>query len=173
MGFIFMEEVFKDVVGYEGLYMVSNLGNIKSMYKSTRAINKDTRYLKKKLHNGYEIVNLYKNKKQNTVSVHRLVAEAFLVNTKNKKCVNHKDFNKSNNNLDNLEWATHRENLRHKNAVMNFTSKYFGVCFDKSMNKWYAGITHNKKQKLIGYFDSEYEAHLSYEKELTKLSELT
>lgn len=166
-----MKEIFKDVIGFEGLYMVSNLGNVKSMYKSTRVINKEIRYLKKKLHNGYEVVNLYKNKKQSTISVHRLVAEAFLPNTKNKKCVNHKDFNKSNNNLDNLEWATHRENLRHKNAVGNFTSKYFGVCYDKRMEKWYAGITSNRKQKHIGFFNSEYDAHLAYEKELSKLKQ--
>lgn len=170
-----LKEEWRDVVGYEGLYQVSNLGRIKSLIKSTRIKDPDG-ILRTQIHNGYVLLNLYKDSKQTKKAVHRIVCEAFHPNPKNKKCVNHKDFNRQNNCADNLEWCTYRENIRHRNQsekyIDKFSSKYFGVCWDKEMNKWYAGITQNRKQKKIGYFESEYKAHLAYEEELKKIIEL-
>lgn len=164
-----MEEIWKDVVGFEGLYLVSNLGKVRSLVRGTKLIDKSEGIMAKTKHKGYEYVNIWKDGKCKKGIVHRLVAQAFIPNPENKPCVNHKDFNRSNNSVENLEWVTYRENIRHRNDACDFTSKYFGVCLDKASSKWYAGITHNKKQKALGYFETEYEAHLAYEAALAKL----
>ncbi|AQS10599.1 NUMOD4 motif protein [Clostridium saccharobutylicum] len=99
-----MEEMWKDIKGYKGLYKVSNLGRVKNI--------KRNKLLKLQLQkDGYLRVGLYdKNVNYSTKKVHRLVAEVFISNPNNYKCVNHKDENKSNNNADNLEWCTHHYN---------------------------------------------------------------
>lgn len=130
-----MEE-WKDIEGYEGLYQVSSLGRIKSLnhYASngvTTVLYKG-KVLSQTTHNGYMIAHLSKNNVIKTVSVHRLVAEAFVKNPLNKSHVNHKDGNKSNNIASNLEWCTPRENLVHaletglrKRKVTKDKYKYF------------------------------------------------
>lgn len=115
--FIFME-IWKDIQGYEGIYQVSNLGRVKSFPK-TRNIGKNLRHypgMIRKLQinkNGYVYVELSDNKKPKLIRVHRLVAIAFIPNQENKNAVNHKDGNKSNNCLENLEWCTNSENRQH------------------------------------------------------------
>lgn len=96
-------ELWKDICGYEGLYMISNLGNIKS-------IKKDALLKPIQNNNGYSRVSLYKNGKYKAFSVHRLVAEAFIPNPGALPQVNHKDEDKSNNKVDNLEWCTAKYN---------------------------------------------------------------
>lgn len=104
-----MKEVFKEIVGYER-YSVSNHG---------RVINNVTgqELSQRKASNGYLRVNLrtgkIKYEKPRVVSVHRLVAEAFIDNDKNYPTVNHKDLDKTNNHVDNLEWCTFKENSKH------------------------------------------------------------
>lgn len=124
MGFIFMQEFteeeleneeWRDVVGYEGYYMVSDLGRIKSSYIVSRV--KDGIIKMGSDKNGYCSFALWKNKSQITKKGHRVVAKAFLPNPENKPCVNHIDGNKRNNRITNLEWVTHKENSRH--AVEN------------------------------------------------------
>ena len=112
-------EIWKDVKGYEGLYQVSNLGNVKSLvgWNGKRYIERE-RILKKTVHlacgNYYrEIVRLTKDMKGKNFKVHRLVAEAFLPNPNNLPQVNHIDGNTFNNNVNNLEWCTNRENIIH------------------------------------------------------------
>lgn len=101
-------EVWKDVVGYEGLYEVSNLGRIR----------RDGRIKKPHVdHGGYETVCLYKSSKGKWFKVHRVVASAFKPNPENKRTVNHIDGNKQNNRVENLEWATHSENIVHANET--------------------------------------------------------
>lgn len=97
---------WKDVVGYEGLYKVSEYGEIYGL-KSKKILKQQ------ETHRGYLCVNLYKNSKMKSIVVHRLVAIAFLPNPKDKPEVNHIDGNKQNNNLDNLEWSTRSENMIH------------------------------------------------------------
>lgn len=116
------KEEWKDVVGYEGLYKVSNCGNVISLDRITT--NRWGKYLKKgKTMNqrqdktGYLKVELTKNKNTKLVSVHRLVAEAFIPNPNNYPCVNHKDENKQNNYIDNLEWCTQKYNVNYGNAI--------------------------------------------------------
>lgn len=112
-------EVWKDIKGYEGLYQVSNLGNIRSLNamincKGARGIDKHIRYgrvLSKAIGTtGYYIIVLSKNSKTKQARIHRLVAEAFIDNPNNYPCVNHIDGNKLNNNVDNLEWCSHSHN---------------------------------------------------------------
>lgn len=103
-------EIWKDVVGYEGLYRISNLGRVRSIVRGGR-IN---RILSQTTHRqGYKEIKLSKNGTCKSFLVHRLVAEAFIPNPFYKETVNHKDGNKSNNNVQNLEWATIGENIRH------------------------------------------------------------
>lgn len=109
-------EKWKDIIGYEGLYQVSNYGNIKSLSFGPKNINinRPERLLHISYSSiGYAHVQLYKNGKAKTMNVHRLVATAFVDNPFNKPEINHIDANRSNNHADNLEWVTHSENLRH------------------------------------------------------------
>ena len=96
-----MNEIWKDVKGYEGLYQVSNLGNIKSFHKRSYG-----NLLKLPIKKGYFQVGLRKNGIRKYYQVHRLVAEAFIENKQNLPQVNHKDENKLNNDVNNLEWCT-------------------------------------------------------------------
>lgn len=105
-----MKEIWKPVVGYEGYYEVSNLGNVRSL-KRKGYKNGNLRQGEKTT--GYLIVVLYKDGKGTTKSVHRLVAKAFIPNPKNKPQVNHIDSNRKNNKVENLEWVTRAENAQH------------------------------------------------------------
>ena len=104
-----MNEIWKDAKGYEGFYQVSNLGRVKSVgHKSGIRIMKG-----RKLHSGYLLMDLWKDGHKSYVLVHRLVAETFIPNPFGKTTVNHKDGNKLNNSIYNLEWNTLSENIRH------------------------------------------------------------
>lgn len=106
-----MQEIWKDIKGYEGLYQVSNLGNVRSLcFKNSNKI----KLLKTSPTNcGYYKVQLYKNGIPKMHYVHRLVAKSFIENPLLKPEVNHLDGNKSNNKVNNLEWATDKENQDH------------------------------------------------------------
>ncbi len=114
------QEYWKDIIEYEGLYSVSNLGRIWN--------HKFQKYMKARLckRNGYMKIGLTKNSKQTTFLVHRLVAIAHIPNPENKREVNHKDMIKTNNKLSNLEWTTPLENINW-NRVNNKL-----VCGEKS-----------------------------------------
>ena len=102
-----MKEVFKDIPNYEGLYRVSNLGNIYNVVKKEKNPDYNNG-------NGYMFSVLYKDKTRKQMYVHRLVAISFIPNPFNKSQINHKDFVKNNNVLTNLEWCTPRENNLHR-----------------------------------------------------------
>lgn len=107
--------LWKSICGYEGLYAVSDKGQVKSLSRTTT----DGKHIKPKIiqggmyPNGYRFVSLRKNGKNETKMVHRLVAEAFIPNPENLPVVNHIDGNKENNSVSNLEWCTQRDNLKH------------------------------------------------------------
>lgn len=105
-----MKEIWKEIKGYEDKYLISNLGNVKSLNYNNTKFEKE-RLLDDK--NGYKRVALLKNSKGKKFFVHRLVAEAFIPNPNNYPIVNHKDGNPSNNNIDNLEWCTIKYNTHH------------------------------------------------------------
>lgn len=111
-------EEWKDIEGYEGIYQVSNYGNVKSLARQRR--NSKGIYMQKEkllsltnTSTGYKKVELVKNGKKKGYKVHRLVAMAFIDNPENKPEVNHIDGNKINNHVDNLEWVTSSENSIH------------------------------------------------------------
>lgn len=119
------KEIWKDILGYEGLYQVSNFGRVKSFkFGKERILKPGTNKY------GYLIVILCKNGKVKHFYVHRLVAEAFIPNTHNYPCVNHKDECKTNNNVNNLEWCTYTYNNNYGTKIERIsknrdTSKYF------------------------------------------------
>ena len=114
MKLLIVKEVYRPVKGFEGLYEVSNFGNVRSLKKIIGRRVVDARLLKQRISTqGYLMVSLTRNYKTFNASVHRLIAEAFIDNPFNKATVNHIDGNKLNNDISNLEWATQRENNIH------------------------------------------------------------
>jgi hypothetical protein len=113
-----MEEIWKDIIEYEGSYQVSNLGRVKSLLKFRG--NRNGGYFQKerilkpgKYKTGYSYVILYQNKVTKVFKIHRLVAQAFILNPENKREVNHINGIKFHNQLENLEWCTPSENRIH------------------------------------------------------------
>ena len=115
----YLGEIWKDIKGFEGLYQVSNFGRVKSLDKivngrNNKPVIKKGKILKQvDLGQGYVVVCLRKELKNNQKFVHRLVAEAFIPNPNNLPQVNHKDENKKNNCVDNLEWCTAKYNANY------------------------------------------------------------
>lgn len=112
-----MEEIWKDITGYEGMYQVSNLGRVKSFRQGTK-FGKPKEYILKPTPNasGYPVVTLYTGYSRRKFQVHRLVAMMFLPNPNNYPCVNHKDESKDNCHVDNLEWCTYLYNNNYGTA---------------------------------------------------------
>ncbi len=159
-------EIWKDVVGFEGLYQVSNTGKVKGIKRKSLnsgsysgVINVKERQLKQTKNKlGYHVLTLFKDGKRYFKIVHRIVAEAFIENNNNLPEVNHKDLNKSNNNVSNLEWCDRCQNINHMYQNRDKSSKYKGVSYSKKRNKWCAYIDINKKRLALGRFNSEIEA---------------
>lgn len=128
-----MEEIWKDIKGYEGKYQVSNLGNVRSLnYRGSGKVKLLRQTSDKK---GYKRMSLYKNGKMKTCRVHRLVAIAFLPNPNNYKEVNHKDEDKSNNNVNNLEWCTREYNINYGTAMKRSSENHKGKTFSEERKK--------------------------------------
>lgn len=125
-------EEWKPVVGYEGLYEVSNLGRIKSLGNEYSRKEKILKQRKNK--DGYLCVNLYKEGKMKFCYVHRLVANAFIENTSSLPCVNHIDENPSNNQVDNLEWCTYQYNLNYGTCQQRKVEKQSKRVFQYSLD---------------------------------------
>ena len=123
-----IEEIWKDIEGYEGLYQVSNLGRVRSV---SRMIQRDDKWIGKvitiyhkgrilrqaKTVDGYSQINLWKEGGCHTHRVHRLVAKAFIPNPDNLETVNHKDENILNNRADNLDYLSVADNIRYGTAI--------------------------------------------------------
>jgi hypothetical protein len=168
------QEIWKNIPNYEGLYQVSNFGNVKSLEKYVKGkvenrLQKENILSKRlvgNLGNQYYAVTLCNNKDRKQIKVSVLVAMAFLNHTPNGYVgftVDHIDNNPLNNNVDNLQVITKRENSSKDRKGI---SKYTGVTFNKKSNKWRSQIWINGKNKTLGSFDDELEAHRAYQKEL-------
>ena len=162
-----MIETWKDIPNYEGLYQVSDLGNVKSLANNKSKKEKLLKFTTNAY--GYYHVNLSKNGKVQTITVHILVAMAFLNHIPNgiNLVVNHKDFNTKNNKLSNLEVVTHRINCDKKH--LKSKSKYTGVSWYERYKKWKSTISVKGERIHLGYFNNEYDAHIAYENYLNKL----
>ena len=135
-----MQEIWKDIKGYEGLYQVSNLGNVKSLGRITYGGKYGTHKLKEKIlkttgTGKYYQVILRKNSKNKSFYIHRLVGIAFIDNINNYSDINHKDGNTHNNNLNNLEWCTRSDNIKHSYKALKRKASVKGF------------IEYNEKQK--------------------------
>ena len=158
------QEILIDIVGYEGIYKVSNLGYVSNGSKALKTY---------RINSGYECLKLQKAGKVESFLLHRLVAQAFLPNPENKPEVNHNDGNKANCAVSNLEWMTSAENKQHARATglsiynepskgikIGNSSKYHNVIWDKDRNKWMGVVRHEKKNHYQKRFDTEEEAAL-------------
>ena len=167
-------EIWKDVIGYEGLYQVSNLGNVKSLPKEQRCTN-GYRVTKEKIlkqsidGRGYFNVVLYKNRVAKTRKIHQLVAVAFLNHTPCgfKLVVDHINDVKTDNRLENLQVVTTRFNC--KKTQIKYSSKYKGVSWYKPSQKWVSHIRINGKLFYLGYFNCELLAHQAYQNKLKEI----
>lgn len=135
-----MEEILRDIKGLEGKYKASNCGNIYSSFiKSTKQKGsiyggdyKSISLVKNK--NGYLSVMLLINNTRKKVYVHRIIASTFLPNVNNEPVINHKDGNRKNNNVNNLEWCSHSENNLHAFRVLNKKPTFLGCFSDMNPN---------------------------------------
>lgn len=129
-------EEWRDIAGYEGYYQVSNLGNVRSLDRCVVGKSGRTYTIRGRTmvpcgeRESYFHVGLSKDGKAKSRRVHRLVAETFIPNPDNLRCVNHKDGNKRNNRVDNLEWCTHEQNVHHAIEHKIMTFDHMGY------NKW-------------------------------------
>ncbi len=157
-----MEEIWKDIKGYEGDYQVSNFGRAKS-YKRY----KEGKIMKSSFDkDGYLIIGFNKNNKQKTYKTHRIVAQAFLgldIDDKTKM-INHKNHIVSDNRIENLEIVNIRENSSYR--LKKTTSRFIGAKYHKRDKKWESFIRINNKDAYLGRFNTEEEAHQAYLKAL-------
>lgn len=121
--------MIKDVKGFEGVYFVDDSGKV---FSKRRQGNKGGEIAPVKSTGGYFRVYLRNKGPRKTVLLHRVVAEAFIPNPENKPCVNHKNGDKSDNSVENLEWVTYSENMKH--AVKNGLNAIPGLCGEKHPN---------------------------------------
>ena len=169
-------EIWKDIPNYEGLYQVSNLGNVKTLEKIVLRndkypfLSKEKVLKQNKSRYGYNLTTLRKNKKSKTFSTHKLVCMAFLNHNSSSRFVviNHINRIRTDNRLENLEIITQRENCNFKNKKT--TSKYIGVYLRNDNKKWSAQITINGKQKTLGSFVNEIDAHNAYQNALLNIN---
>jgi hypothetical protein len=153
-------ETWKDVVGYEGIYKISSIGNVKSVYRK-KQLNPGKDYL------GYKIVSLCKNKTSKLRKIHVLMAQSFLGYVKQENTVvDHINNIPFDNRLDNLQIITQRENL---SKDKKGKSKYTGVTFKKQTKRWCATIYIDKRNVHLGYYDTEIEAHEAYQNKLKEI----
>lgn len=152
-----MKEQWKQIKGYEGLYWISNFGNIKNNNKLLHPYQHT---------DGYLFIDLYKNGNKKTMSIHRLVATHFIDNPNNYPYVNHKDEQKNNNNVCNLEWCDFNYNINY-GTRKNRTSQKLINREDQS----YKIAIYTKNNELIGVFPSIKEASRQLHINRTTISE--
>jgi len=153
-------EIWKDVVGFEDLYEVSNIGNVRRKGKSLM-LNHNV--------GTYYYCVLTRNCKSTKIGLHRILAQAFIPNPDNKPVIDHIDRNCKNNNLNNLRWVTYSENFMNRTKTKKNTSGYKGVYWIESKKKYRAEIKMNKIHYHLGYFESKQEAAKAYNEKAKEL----
>lgn len=163
-----MEE-WKDIPGYEGLYQVSDQGKVKSLSrrKAHGALYPERILRDAKSNSGYMRVVLCKESKTTNKSVHRLVAEAFIGESRLE--VDHINGDKTDNRLINLRYATTRQNQHYYRHGKPCSSKYIGVSENKNKGTWMAKISIDGKEKYLGTFSNEIDAATEYQNQLKQI----
>tara|TARA_R110000823_G_C15866239_1_gene493712 strand:- start:463 stop:981 length:519 start_codon:yes stop_codon:yes gene_type:complete len=169
-----MNEIWKDVVGYEGVYQVSNLGSVKSLTRIVTCKKGNKKLIKGIIKNQslnykrYLNTNLSKGGKNKTKRIHQLVAEAFLNHKPcgHKLVVDHINNVKTDNRLENLQVISHREN---SSKDKKGSSEYTGVSWNKRAKKWKVSLKSNGKEKHLGYFTDELKASEAYQNALSNI----
>lgn len=175
-GLVCLEE-FIDLPNYEGYYQISDLGRVKSLCRYVSHSLYGSMFIKESIlkqsfdGNGYLIVNLSKNSKYNTRTVHQLIAECFL---NHKPCmfelvIGHKNDIRKHNYLENLYIITNRTNSDKHHLPSS--SKYVGVYWYKRDEKWISRIYINGKRNYLGSYKSEIEAHYAYQNKLKEIKD--
>ncbi len=165
-GCMFLKEIWKDITGFECEYQVSNLGRVKSFKKGKETIMKPH-----VIYSGYFQICLLKQNKRHLFLIHRLVAQEFIQNPFNKPEVNHIDGNKQNNKVNNLEWCTHGENIKHAwNNGLQKKSIKMALCGKKYAKlNFKSGVNLRKKvdqYDLNGNFIKTWESTAEAERQL-------
>lgn len=168
------EEIWKDIPDYDGYYQVSNMGNVKSLFRKVNGNNSKRpvkeRILKPYLNKlGYYTFNLNKDGVANVFKAHQLVAMAFLghIPNGNKLVIDHINSNKVDNRVDNLQIITNRENL--SKDKFGYSSKYVGVSINGTKKKWVSKIRIKDKLKHLGVFKNPKIARAVYLYELEQI----
>jgi len=147
-------EIWKSVIGYENLYEVSNLGNVRRLWQKSKK-NRSLKIRK----DGYIEVDLWKNGKSKFIRIHILVAQSFIENINNLKYINHIDGDKSNNKVENLEWCTQSHNRLHATKILKVNTKQY---------KWYL----YKEDTLIKEFEDCFELANYLNKDFSHITKL-
>lgn len=182
-GIFIMEEIWKDIKGYEGLYQVSNYGNVKRLMRKIKVKDLYVRTFQEKMCKkyigdvGYYSVNLCVNYITEVKRIHQLVAEAFLNHKKQRHTlvIDHIDNNPLNNHLSNLQIITHRDNIAKGYSIRKTSSNIRGVYWHISQKKWTASFFENGKHKHLGSFIKIEDAIIArnkYEKIFTEMQVL-
>ena len=176
VGVLFMSKVvWLPIKGYEGVYEVSNMGNVRSIERMAfRKNGKQNGMVRSKIlkplsdQYGYNRVRLYSNFKWKQFRIHRLVMAAFIGDS--ELTVDHINGEKKDNRLSNLRYLTQRENNTEARKKMKSTSDYIGVSFCKSTGKWRSVISINGKYMSLGRYETEAEASEKYQEKLMSIN---
>jgi hypothetical protein len=153
-GWCLLMEIWKPINGYEGWYEISSLGNVRSLdrkvdFEDGRYATYKGKPIKRVINsNGYYVTSIWKNSKSKIIYIHRLVADNFIPNPNNLNIVNHKDGNKLNNSIENLEWVSVIENVRHAQKTGLIPKTHVA----KKVKQY------DKEGNLVASFNSYYEA---------------
>lgn len=153
-----MEELWKDIPNYENIYQASNLGRIRThINKTTYTERHGVRHWKQRIlkpkitKDGNHRVSLWKNGKEKTMLVHRLVGMAWIPNPNNLATINHKDGNRYNNNINNLEWLSIGDNIRHGFETGLIGSAFKTIVTNKETKEIYEFYSMVKAGNFMGY----------------------
>jgi hypothetical protein len=167
-------EEWASIEGFEEAYQVSNYGRVKSLEryvygKSKRKHNERIIKLMQNTSHGYPMVSLCLNGIKKSFLVHKLVAKSFLPLNSSRTYVNHKDGDKKNCHISNLEWVSNRENTTHGIVKLSNKNIEIGIRKEKVGKPWRSSIYHNGKSVNIGKFETKELAKEAYFKKMAEL----